>query len=80
VGEVTRHCRKLITMSFRICPSPYTINDQITRRRWVGGVMRIVEKRNAYTVLVRKPEGRDHLEKLRRRWKDHIKKTLKKYV
>jgi hypothetical protein len=34
------------------------------------------ERRNAYRVLVGKPEGRRPLGKRRRRWKDNIKMDL----
>jgi hypothetical protein len=32
------------------------------RIRWAGHVARMGEKRNAYRILVGKPEGRDHWE------------------
>jgi hypothetical protein len=35
------------------------------------------EKRNAYTVLVRKPEGKRPLEIPRRSWEDNIKVDLR---
>jgi hypothetical protein len=41
------------------------------RKRWVGHVARMWEKRNAYSLLVRKPEGKRPLERLRRRWVDN---------
>jgi hypothetical protein len=34
------------------------------------------EKRNVYGLLVRKPEGRRPLGRLRRRWMDNIKLDL----
>jgi hypothetical protein len=34
------------------------------------------EKRNAYRLLVGKPEGKRPLEKLRRRWVDNIRMDL----
>jgi hypothetical protein len=36
------------------------------------------EKRNAYRILVGKPEGKRPLEKTRRRWVDNIKMDLTK--
>jgi hypothetical protein len=36
------------------------------------------EKRNAYRILVGKPEGKKPLGKPRRRWVDNIKKDLKR--
>jgi hypothetical protein len=35
------------------------------------------EKRNAYRILVRKPEGRRPLGRARRRWVDNIKIDLR---
>jgi hypothetical protein len=35
------------------------------------------EKRNAYRILVGKPEGRRPLERPRRRWVDNIKMDLR---
>jgi hypothetical protein len=38
------------------------------------------EKRNAYRILVGKPEGKRPLERPRRRWVDNIKIDLKRYM
>jgi hypothetical protein len=38
------------------------------RMRWAGHVARIGETRDVYRVLVRKPEGKRTLGRLRRRW------------
>jgi hypothetical protein len=38
------------------------------------------EKRNAYRILVVKPEGKTPLEIPRRRWEDNIKTDLREYV
>jgi hypothetical protein len=46
------------------------------RMRWAGHVSRMGEKRNAYRLLVAKPEGRRLLERTRRRWLDNIKMDL----
>jgi hypothetical protein len=46
------------------------------RIRWAGHVARMGEKRNAYRLLVGKPEGRRPLERSRRRWVDHIRMDL----
>jgi hypothetical protein len=40
--------------------------------RWANHVARIVEKRNAYRLLVGKPEGKRPLGRPRRRWVDNI--------
>jgi hypothetical protein len=47
------------------------------RMRWEGHVARIRAKRNAYRILVGKPEGRRPLGRPRRRWVDNIKTDLK---
>jgi hypothetical protein len=46
------------------------------RMRWVGHVAVIVEKRNAYGLLVGKPKGRRPLGRPRRRWLDNIRMHL----
>jgi hypothetical protein len=43
------------------------------RMRWAGHVARMGEKRNAYRLLVGKPEGKRPLGKPRRKWMDNIK-------
>jgi hypothetical protein len=45
--------------------------------RWAGYVARTGEKRNAYRILVGKPEGRRPLGRTRRRWVDNIKMDLR---
>jgi hypothetical protein len=47
------------------------------RMRWVGHVARKGEKRNAYRILVGKPEGKRPLGRPRRRWVDSIKMNLR---
>jgi hypothetical protein len=37
------------------------------------------EMRNAYTILVRKPEMRRKPGKLRHKWKNHIKVNLRRF-
>jgi hypothetical protein len=46
------------------------------RMRWAGYVARMGEKRNAYTLLVGKPEGKGPLGRPRRRWVDNIRMDL----
>jgi hypothetical protein len=43
------------------------------RMRWAGHVARMGEKRNAYRILVGKPEGKRPLGRPRRRWVDNIR-------
>jgi hypothetical protein len=47
------------------------------RMRWVGHVARMREKRNAYRILVGKPEGKRPLRRPRCRWVDNIKMDLR---
>jgi hypothetical protein len=44
--------------------------------RWAGHEARIGEKRNAYRILVGKPEGKRPLGRPRRTWADNIKMNL----
>jgi hypothetical protein len=44
--------------------------------RWAGHVARTGEKRDAYRILVGRPEGRRPLGRPRRRWEDNIKVDL----
>jgi hypothetical protein len=48
----------------------------ILRMRWAGHVARSREKRNAYRLLVGKPEGKRPLGRPRRRWVDNIRIDL----
>jgi hypothetical protein len=48
------------------------------RVRWAGHAARRGEKRNAYRILVRKPEGKRPLGRLRPRWVDNIKWILER--
>jgi hypothetical protein len=58
--------------------SPSIIRMIKSRRiRWTGHVARMGEKRNAYRILVGKPEGKRPLGGPRRRWEDNIKINLK---
>jgi hypothetical protein len=47
------------------------------RMRWAGHVARMGVKRNAYRILVGKPEGKRPLGRPRRRWVDNIKTDLR---
>jgi hypothetical protein len=46
------------------------------RMRWAGYVARMGEKRNAYRLLVGKPEGKRPLGRPRRKWVDNIRMDL----
>jgi hypothetical protein len=47
------------------------------RMRWAGHVSRMEQKRNAYRILVGKPEGKRPLGRPRRMWVDSIKMELR---
>jgi hypothetical protein len=47
-----------------------------SRMRWAGNEARMGEKRNAYRLVVGKPEGRRPLGRPRRRWLDNIRMDL----
>jgi hypothetical protein len=46
--------------------------------RWVGHVARLAEERNAYRILMGKPEGKRPLGRTGCRWVDNIKMHLKR--
>jgi hypothetical protein len=46
------------------------------RMRWAGHVPQMGEKWNTYRILVAKPEGKQPLERPKRRWADNIKIDL----
>jgi hypothetical protein len=46
------------------------------RMRWAGHVAQMGETRNAYRILVIKPEEKRPQGRLRRRWVDNIKMNL----
>jgi hypothetical protein len=50
------------------------------RMRWAGHVAGIGEKKNAYRILVGKPEGRIPLGRPRRRWVENITIDLRDIV
>ena len=73
--DLTRECRKLHNEELNdLYPSPNIFRVIKWRRmRWVGHVARMGEKRNVYSVLVRKTEGERRLGRPRLRWEDNIK-------
>jgi hypothetical protein len=50
---------------------------KLRRMRWAGHVAHMREKRNAYRILVGKPEGKRPLGRRRRRWKNNINMDLR---
>ena len=58
--------------------SPNIIRSLKSRRlRWEGHVARMEQSRNAYRVLVGKPERKRPLGRPKRRWEDNIKMDLR---
>jgi hypothetical protein len=70
--------RKLHNEELRdLCSSPSIIRIIKSRRmRWVEHVARMGEKRNAYKLLVGKPEGKRPVGRPRHRWVDNIRMDL----
>jgi hypothetical protein len=77
--DVMGQWRKLHDGELHILYSSLGIIRQIKSRRmrWAGHVTHMGEGRNAYTVLVGKPEGKSPLERSRCRWEDGIKMDLR---
>jgi hypothetical protein len=80
--ELTGEWRKLHNEEIhKLYSSPNLIIMIKSRRmRWSENVARVREKRNAYRILVRKPEGRRPLGRPRRLWVDNIKTDLRETV
>jgi hypothetical protein len=76
--EVTGEWRKLHNQELHdLYSSPSIIRIiKLWRMRWAGHVARIGEKRNAYRLLVGKPEGKRPLGRPRRRRGDNIRMDL----
>jgi hypothetical protein len=63
-AEVMGAWRKLHYEELRdLCSSSSIIRMIKSSMRWAGHVARLVEKRNAYRLLVGKPEGKRQLER-----------------
>jgi hypothetical protein len=68
-------------------PSIYSLRDlyykpsiiriiKLRRMKWAGHVAGMGEKRNAYRLLVGKPEGKSPLARPRRGWVDNVRMDL----
>jgi hypothetical protein len=73
--EVTGGWRKLHNKKLHdLCSLPSIIRIIKSRRmRWVGHVARMGKKRNAYRLVVGKPERKGPLGRPSRRWLDNIR-------
>ena len=77
--EITGEWRKLHYAELHaLCSQPNIIRNLKSRRlRWAGHVARMEHSRNAYRVLVGKPEEKRSLGRSRRRWEDNNKMDLR---
>jgi hypothetical protein len=80
--EVTGGWRKLHNEELHGLYSSHSIIRVIKSRRmrWAGHVARMGEVRDAYSILVGRPEGRRPLGRPKRRWEDNIKMDLREEV
>jgi hypothetical protein len=78
IYDVTGCSIKLLNEEIRDLYSSPSIIRMIKSRkmRWAGHVARIWDKRNAYRLLVGKPEGNRPLGRSRHRWVDNIRLDL----
>jgi hypothetical protein len=72
--EVTGDLRKLRNEELR---GFYCSVNQMQEDETGGRVVRMGEKRNAYRVLVGKPEGKRQLVRSTRRWEENIKTDIR---
>ena len=77
--EITGEWRKLHNAELHaLYSSPNIIRNLKSRRlKWAGHVAHMEQFRNAYRVLVGKPESKRPLGRPRRRWGDNIKMDLR---
>ena len=78
--EITGERRKLSNEELNdLYCSPNIFRGIKSRRmRWAGHVEHMGERRGVYKSLVRKPEGKRPLGRLKHRWGDNIKMHLQK--
>ena len=77
--EITGEWRKIHNTELHALYSFNIIRNLKSRRlRWAGHMEHMEQSRNAYRVLVGKPESKRTLGRPRRRWEDNIKMDLRK--
>jgi hypothetical protein len=78
-SEMTGDWRNLRNEEFHNLYSSRSIIIMIgsSQMRWAGLVACMMEKRNAYRILVGKPERKKTLGRTRRRWVNNIKMDLR---
>jgi hypothetical protein len=76
--EVTGEWRKVHSEELNdLYSSPNIVRViKLRRVKWAGHIARMGEKRDAYRILVGRPEGRRPLGRPRHRWEDNITKNL----
>ena len=81
-GEITGEWRRLHNAELHaLYTSPNIIRNLKSRRlRWARHVAHMEHFRNAYRVLMGKPEGKKPLGRPRHRWEDNIKMDLSEVV
>jgi PAS domain-containing protein len=75
--EVTGGWRKPLNEELHGCTLHPVLLIKARRMRWVGHVACMGEVRDAYNILVQRPEGRRPLGRPRCRWEDNIKMDLR---
>ena len=80
--EITGEWRKLHNVELHaLYSSPNIVRSLKSRQlRWAGHIARMEQSRNAYRVLVGKPEGKRLLGRQKLRWEDIIKIDLREVV
>ena len=80
--KITGEWKKLQNAELHALHSSPNIIRSLKSRRlgWAGHVARMEQYRNAYRVVVGKPEGKRPLGRPRHRWEDNIKMDLREVI
>jgi hypothetical protein len=75
--EVTGEWRRLNNEElYELYPSQNIEVIETRRMRWAAHMVHVRERRDAYKVLMRRPEGKRPLGRPRRRWESNIEMDL----